>query len=200
MGGNSTGRALTLTAAAFLACLAISAEVEAQEPQERLSPLDSTTAVVQGAEIEVQYGRPSIRDRTIFGGLVPWDEVWRTGANEATHLRTSADLRVGDVEIPAGHYTLYTIPRQDGWTLVVNQQTGQWGTEYDAERDLARIEMRVEELRRPVETFTIHLDSAEEAEGTLPADADGVLRLEWETTRAWVGFEVLTEQGAGGNR
>lgn len=159
--------------------------------QERLSPLDSVTAVVKGAEIAIQYGRPSVRGREIFGGLVPWNRVWRTGANEATHIRTSADLRMADATIPAGRYTLYTIPGPDGWTLIVNEQTGQWGTEYHQERDLARVPMRGTGLESPVETFTISV-----SEGT---ESDGILAMEWERTRAWVPFEVSPARPAEGD-
>lgn len=154
--------------------------VEAQE--QRASPLDSVQAVVAGAEIAVQYGRPSMRERKIYGGLVPFDAVWRTGANEATHLRTSADLKIGDAAIPAGHYTLYTLPGEEGWTLIVNKQTGQWGTQYDAEQDLVRLPMMLEKLEEPLEMFTIVV---EETEG------GGVLALDWATTRAYVMFEVV---------
>lgn len=157
--------------------------------QQRLSPLDSVAVTVDGAEIEVQYGRPSMRGRTVFGGLVPWEEVWRTGANEATHLRTSADLAVGDATIPAGHYTLYTIPARDGWTLILNRQTGQWGTEYDPARDLVRLPMRVDTLEEPVETFTIEV-----GEG---GEGGGVLALHWETTRAWLPFQVAAPEADG---
>jgi hypothetical protein len=155
------------------------AALEAQEP--RLSPLDSVTAVIEGADIAVQYGRPSMRERTIYGGLVPYDAVWRTGANEATHIRTSADLKIGNATIPAGHYTLYTLPGEEAWSLIVNKQTGQWGTEYDAEQDLVRLPMTIATLEEPVEMFTI---TVEETEG------GGVLALEWEATRAYVTFEV----------
>jgi hypothetical protein len=163
---------LTLSAAG-------SATIEAQ--QQRPSPLDSVQTVIAGAEIAVQYGRPSMRGRTIYGGLVPYGSVWRTGANEATHIRTSADLRIGDHTIPAGHYTLYTLPGEEAWSLIVNERTGQWGTEYSADQDLVRIPMTLATLEEPVEMFTI---TVEETEG------GGVLALEWETTRAYLTFEV----------
>lgn len=158
------------------------AGLEAQEP--RLSPLDSVTAMIGGAEIAVQYGRPSMREREIYGGLVPFGAVWRTGANEATHIRTSADLKVGDITIPAGHYTLYTFPGEEEWSLIVNKQTGQWGTEYNADQDLVRLPMTLATLEEPVEMFTISVEETEDG---------GVLALEWETTRAYVPFEVVED-------
>jgi len=174
-----------LGAAAFL-----STEATAQQQDQRVSPLDSVKATVEGAEIHVQYGRPSQRDpdtgedRQIFGGLVPFGQVWRTGANEATHIRTTRDFRIGDSRVPAGHYTLYTVPGEDSWTLIVNEQTGQWGTEYDEGRDLARIPMQVESLESEVDTFTI--DVASDVE-----DHDGALVMKWEATRAWAGLDVI---------
>lgn len=177
--------AAALVAAATL--VAAPADATAQEQAGRLSPLDSVQATIQGAEIDIQYGRPSMRGRTIFGGLVPYGEVWRTGANEATHFRTSRDLRVGGTQIPAGHYTLYTLPEEDGWTLIVNGQTGQWGTEYHADRDVARIPMNVEALDTAVDTFTIDVDTG--------VEHDGVLSVEWENTRAWAGLDVIEDDG-----
>ncbi len=180
---------------------------DARTEPPRLSPLDSVSAVLGQARIEVRYGRPSMRGRRIFGRLVPWGEIWRTGANEATHLRTTADLRLGETRLPAGHYTLWTVPTRDGWTLIVNEQTGQWGTQYDPQRDVARLSMRTERLRRPVETFTIGVEGTEGAEETDegPAEATeertdeaeraapsrGRLWMEWERYRASVPFEVL---------
>lgn len=150
--------------------------------QVRASPLDSARAEIAGARIEIQYGRPSMRGRAIFGGLVPFGTVWRTGANEATHLRTSADLVVGTERIPAGEYTLYSIPAPDGWTLIVNRQTGQWGTAYDQRHDLVRLSVTIDTLPEPLETFRISI-----VEGTR---TDGEIRFEWESTRATLRFDV----------
>jgi hypothetical protein len=115
----------------------------------------------------------------IFGNVVPWGEVWRTGANEATLFSTSADLEMGGVTVPAGSYTIWTVPGETGWKLIVNKNTGQWGTSYDEQYDLARLDMRVERVPAPVERFTIAVE---------PRGQDGVLRLEWETTRASIEF------------
>ncbi len=112
--------------------------------------------------------------------------MWRTGANEATHFRTSVDLKVGDATIPAGHYTLYTLPGEEEWTLIVNKQTGQWGTQYDAEQDLVRLPMMLDKLEEPLEMFTITVEKK---------NGSGVLALDWETTRAYVMFEVVADEG-----
>ena len=152
--------------------------------QRVLSPRD--TAVFElgsGRRIYVDYGRPSMRGRRIMGGLVPYGRVWRTGANAATTFVTDVDVDLGTTRVPRGTYTLYSIPSPDGWTLIVNRQTGQWGTQYQPARDFARIPMRVETLRAPVEQFTIALERGRAGTDTLA--------LAWETTRAWVPMRVV---------
>lgn len=154
------------------------------------SPRDSAQVNIAGAAVTVDYGRPSMRGRTIFGGLVPFGEVWRTGANEATSFRTTADLELGGHRIPAGAYTLYSMLRQGSagevgeWTLIINRQTGQWGTEYDQAQDLARIPMRVSRLDAPVEQFTIRV-----AQRSTEPRA-GTLTMRWERTQAELDFRV----------
>lgn len=146
-----------------------------------LSPRDTVRATVGGANLLVDYGRPRKRGREIFGNVVPWGEVWRTGANAATQFRTEHDLAFGSLAVPAGTYTLWTLPTRSGWQLVVNRQTGQWGTEYDAAQDLGRVPMAVTTLTEPVEVFTIAVE---------PRGAGGVLVLTWDRTRALVPFTV----------
>ena len=145
----------------------------------RLSPRDSVSAAVGGARVSVGYGRPSMRGRRIFGGILPWGQVWRTGANITTQLTTDRALVIGGTTVPAGTYSLYTLPEPDRWTLIVNRKTGESGREdtYDPAQDVARIPMRFRALDAPVETLTIRL----EPEGT-----GTVLRIAWETTEAWV--------------
>jgi len=123
-----------------------------------LSPADSVRATLAGANLAVHYSRPSMRGRAIFGNVVPWNTVWRTGANEATVLETSADLVIAGTSLPAGKYSLWSVPSPDGWKLIVNNNTGQWGTQYDAKHDFARLDMKVERLARPVEQFTIAIE------------------------------------------
>jgi Protein of unknown function (DUF2911) len=146
-----------------------------------LSPADSARGSVAGAAVAVRYSRPSMRGRVIFGNVVPWNQVWRTGANQATILETSADLTVAGTTVPAGKYSLWTIPSPSGWKLIVNKNTGQWGTEYDAQYDLARLDMKVEPLPQPVEQFTIAIE---------PKGKRGVLKLEWDKTRASIPFSA----------
>ena len=151
----------------------------AARPLGTLSPPDSVRVTIAGATLGVKYGRPAMRGRVIFGVVVPWGKVWRTGANEATVLTTSAGLDALGTTIPAGAYSLWTVPTPGGWTLIINRNTGQWGTDYDSAHDFARLPMRVEQLAQPVERFTIAIE---------PKDAGAVLKLEWETTRAWIPF------------
>lgn len=137
------------------------------------SPRDSAKATIGGATVIVDYGAPSKRGRVIFGGLVPWNQVWRTGANAATQLETSADLVIGGKTVPAGKYTLFTLPTQNGVSLIVNRETGQWGTDYKADRDFVRIPMRTASVASPVERFKIALE---------PAGKAHVMKLTWDTT------------------
>lgn len=151
----------------------------ANRPLGVLSPADSVQATVAGATLSVKYSRPSVRGRVIFGAVVPWNQVWRTGANAATLFETSADLEMRGTTIPAGTYTLWTIPSPSGWKLIINKNTGQWGTDYDAAHDLVRLDMDVERLAQPVEQFTVAIE---------PQGDGGVLKLEWERTQAAIAF------------
>jgi hypothetical protein len=127
-----------------------------------------------GANFEVVYSRPATRGREIFGGLVPWNEVWRTGANAATIFTTDRNLVMGDARIPAGSYTLWTIFTPESATLIINSQTGQWGTAYDATQDFVRVPLTQETLSEPVERFAIDIEEA---------DGGAVLQLSWDTSR-----------------
>ena len=134
------------------------------------------------ARVTIDYGQPHARGRTIVGGVVPFDQVWRTGANEATSLVTDVDLTIGGVAVPKGSYTLYTLPSRSGWKLIINKNTGQWGTEYAPEHDLARVDLRSRQLREPAESFSIWLvpEAGRNDQGGVPgATPRGVLRLAW---------------------
>jgi len=147
-----------------------------------LSPRDTVrVANAGGASLWIDYGRPSKRGRVVFGGAVPLGEVWRTGANAATQFKTDKALDVGGTVVPAGFYTLWTIPSASGWKLVINSETGQWGTDHKAEKDLCTIDMKVSTLPQSVERFTISVE---------PGAQGGVLDLDWDTTRASVAFTV----------
>jgi hypothetical protein len=143
-----------------------------------LSPRDSVAMSLGDATLRFEYSRPLKRGRDIFGSVVPWDQVWRTGANQATHFHADADLLIGQTPVPAGTYTLFTIPGREAWQLIINRQTGQWGTDYDPAQDLARIPMNRESVREPVEQLTISVVDVE--------NARGVLQIAWDDTRAWV--------------
>ncbi len=147
----------------------------------QLSPRDTLRTSIGGANFTVTYSRPMKRGRVVFGGMVPWGEVWRTGANEATHFHTDKDLVIEGAAVPAGTYTLWTIPNPEGWTLIINKQTGQWGTIYDPAQDLARVGMHVEALAEAADRFTISVE---------PMEAGAVLRLRWDDRDAWVPIEI----------
>jgi hypothetical protein len=146
-------------------------------PPAQASPPGTAELDLGGKKISIRYNRPSMRGRKIMGDLVPYGRIWRTGANQATSLTTDADLMIGNVAVPKGSYTLYTLPSASEWKLIINKQTGQWGTNYDEKMDLGRVEMKVEKTAAPVEQFTISL---------VKADQGGVLKLEWENTSASV--------------
>lgn len=168
---------------AYTACAAaaITLATPALHAQAPLSPRDTTRATIGGASLLVDYGRPSKRGRVIFGGLEPWGKVWRTGANEATQLRTSKDLVVAGKTIPAGTYTVWTLLSESAPMLIINKQTGQWGTDYDASQDLVRVPLRLTRLRSPVEKFTIAIE---------PQRAGGLLRMSWDTVEFSTPFTV----------
>jgi len=146
-----------------------------------LSPRDSVKTVAGGAALWIDYSRPSKRGRAVFGGIVPYGEVWRTGANAATQFRTDKALDFGGTVVPAGFYTLWTLPTAGGWKLIVNSETGQWGTAHKAEKDLVTIDMKMSTLPAVVERFTIGVDATE---------LGGTINLDWDTTRASAAFTV----------
>jgi hypothetical protein len=147
------------------------------------SPPDTVRATVGAANIEIAYSRPFRRGRTIFGSaVVPWGQVWRTGANAATQLTTTKDIMIGSTHLPAGKYTLWTLPTETGSKLIINSQTGQWGTAYDPKRDFARVDLTTRTLDAPVDQFTISV---------APAAQGGVLKMAWDRTEFSVPFTVM---------
>ena len=164
----------------MLVMVVCTAACVAQEKDKKpLSPPgEASVKFDDGKTVTIQYSRPSMRSRKIFGGLVPYDQVWRTGANSATSLKTDADLTIGGANVPAGSYTLYTLPGMNSWKLIINKQTGQWGTEYSEGQDLARVDMKVSQKNAVMETFTISLDKT--------SANSAVLKLDWENTIASV--------------
>lgn len=150
-------------------------------PFGQLSGAEEAEFSFKGADFRVEYGSPLKRGRDLFGGIVPWGERWRTGANRATHFYTSKDLAIGNLKVPAGEYTLFTIPQPDGGTLIINKQTGQNGQSYDESRDLGRVPMAVSTKDDVTEAFTI---TVEETTG------GGSLNLIWGNTVFSVNFRI----------
>jgi hypothetical protein len=157
------------------------AAYEAAHGPSATSPADTVRATVGTAQIEIAYSRPFKRGRKIFGGVVPLDSVWRTGANAATMFTTSADLMFGKTLIPAGKYTLWSMPSANGAKLIINSETGQWGTDYDATKDFARLDLKQSVLRTPVEEFTFAI---------VPQGSGGVLRFSWDDREFTIPFRV----------
>ncbi|HSP46292.1 MAG TPA: DUF2911 domain-containing protein [Chthoniobacterales bacterium] len=141
-----------------------------------MSPHETVNATVGGAKITIVYGRPYSKDpksgekRKIWGTLVPYGKVWRMGADEATLLTTDKDITIGGTAIAAGTYSLYLWPEEKGAKLIVNKQTGQWGTKYDEKQDLARIDLKKDAAAKPVDQFTVAVDN-------------DMLKLMWEDTQ-----------------
>jgi hypothetical protein len=127
-------------------------------PSGQVSARDTVKATIGGAHLWIDYGRPSVRGRDVWVNGILGDTLWRTGANAATQFRTDVDLLLGGAAIPAGTYTLWTATTPSGYRLVVNRQVGQWGTVYDASRDLVRVPLRESTVASPVERFTIELE------------------------------------------
>jgi len=168
-----------LSSAVIVPALLLAACASAQTPRLEFpspSPLSTLKQRVGLTDIEIVYSRPSARGRPIFGGLLPYGKVWRTGANEATTFVTSGDVVVGGKTIPAGSYTLFTVPNKDKWTLIINKKTGEWGIPYKYEGDeLARVDMKVSKLDSPVEDFTISYEKS----------GNGcTMQIKWEQTVA----------------
>jgi hypothetical protein len=147
----------------------------------RKSPLDSVSFTVAGKAVKVCYGRPSLRGRRMLGGeAVPYGQVWRTGANEPTMIHTTGPITLAGLKVPAGTYSLYTVPGKGEWEIIVNRSTTQWGEESNytdavKKQELGRAKVKPEIIATPVETFTIRPE---------PASGDAkALVLEWEQTR-----------------
>lgn len=175
---------IVVTAVVLAVALSFAAnaqEVTEVHPGKGGSPHVRSEWTIDGANISVVYGRPFLKDRTVGKEVAPYGRIWRTGADEATTLTTDRTLRFGKLEVPAGTYTLYTVPEENEWQLAVNKQTGQWGTEYSHEQDLGRVPMKVEKIRAPVEQLTLSVEDTA---------AGGTLVIEWGTTRATAAFEV----------
>lgn len=165
----------------LLLCLVVCAAVVVarQDKSNRPSPpAKAECAFGGGKTVTIDYSSPRAKGRKIYGELVPYGQVWRAGANEATTFVTNADLTVGGTAVPAGSYTIFVVPNADKWTLVISKKTGEWGTPYPGPgEDLARIDMKASKLPSAVENFTIAFDKT---------GGGCALHMDWETTRASV--------------
>lgn len=178
---NMRKRILSAGVAVAVVALAVTG-IAQQDKSKRPSPPGTAEVTLKGKKITIEYSRPFLKGRKVGVELVPYGKVWRTGANEATSLVTAADLNIGGVKVPAGKYTLYSLPAESGWKLIINKQTGQWGTEYDEKQDLARIDMQKSALPQPVDQFTISFDKK--------GDDAANLQLDWENIRVWVAVKA----------
>jgi len=143
-------------------------------------PAQAQCRFSDGKTITTDYSSPRAKGRKIFGGLVPYGEVWRTGANDATTFVTTANLSLEGKDIPAGSYTVFTVPAQDKWTLIINKRTGEWGIPYKYQsEELARVPMQASSTPGPVENFTIAFNQG---------GSNCTLQMSWESTQASVTF------------
>jgi len=177
-------KVLTVCSLAVLALIVGVVVVRAQQDKSKRPspPATAKCELAGGKSIIIDYSSPRKKGRVIFGDLVPYGQVWRAGANEATTFVTSGDVMVGSTHVPAGSYTIFTIPEKDKWTLVISKTTGEWGTAYSGEKDdLARISMKVAS-GAAMENFTISLDKG--AKGC-------TLKMAWDTTVASVDVSAM---------
>lgn len=174
-------RKALLAVGALVAVMIVAAVVFAQQDKSKRAspPANAKCQFADGKTINVDYSSPRMKGRKIYGGLVPYNQEWRTGANEATTFDTTANVQIGGTTIPAGHYTLFTLPSEGTWKLIISKKTGEWGIPYPgAQNDLARIDMKKQDLPSSVENFTISFQKAD------PRSC--VMNLDWEKTRAYV--------------
>src|ERR1700757_4799672 len=169
---------------AFLALITFALTLNAMAQQDKSKrpspPAQAQCKFSDGKTITVDYSSPRAKGRKIFGGLVPYGQVWRTGANEATTFVTSSDITVGGKAVPAGKYTLFTVPNEDKWTLIISKKTGEWGIPYPEGSDLARVDMKVSKPTAPVENLTISFDQVGDK---------CTMHVDWENTRASLDIE-----------
>ncbi len=188
------GIALALVvAAALVSSTPAMAQAAKKKQRQRISPHETITETIDGNELKLVYGRPYSKKpgttevRKIWGGLVPYGKVWRTGADEATLLTTKQPIEIGGYSLATGTYSLFTVPNEDGTAkLVINKKTGQWGIPYNEEsekaNELARVDLKKTDLDKTVDQFTIAIDAE--------ASGGGVVKMQWEKTQYSVAFTV----------
>jgi hypothetical protein len=175
-----------LATAVAVVAVAFAAAASAQQTKEIHpgrggSPHIQTEWTVDGAKISIQYGRPYLKGRTVGKEVAPFGKPWRTGADEATTLVTDKPLKFGSLSVPAGTYTLFTLPGETEWQLIVSKATGEWGTQYAEAQDLGRTPMKAEKAASPVEQLTISIDDT---------PAGGTLKVSWGDKVASIPFTV----------
>lgn len=179
-------RKLAIVCSSLLVFLAVaSSPLRAQEDKSKRPspPATAKCELAGGKTVTIDYSSPRKKGRNVFGDVVKYGEVWRTGANEATTFVTTGDVMVGGTHVPAGSYTLFTVPGKDKWTLIISKTTGEWGTKYSGEKeDFARVEMKAGTASTPLENFTITFEKAGKGCN---------LKLAWDTTTAWVSVEGM---------
>ncbi len=191
-------RKLRLAAVVAVAAMLVTstpamAQAAKKKQRQRVSPHETINATIDGNEMKLVYGRPfttkpgTTEARKIWGGLVPYGKVWRTGADEATLLTTKEPIEIGGFSLAAGTYSLFTVPYDDGTAkLVINKKTGQWGIPYneDAEKanELARVDLKKSALDKPVDQFTMAIEPA--------SGGGGLLTMMWENAQYSVPFTV----------
>jgi hypothetical protein len=179
----SVSRIVSLAVLSVAACCVIIA-AQPQVPKGKYtSPPAAASVVIAGKKISVDYYAPSMHGRKIMGGLVPFGEVWCTGANYATKITTESDIQLGELKLPKGAYSIWTIPNVKQWTLIINKETGQFHLYYKQPFDFGRTPMTVKKLDSPAETFRVDVRDNGGNKGTLA--------LIWETTEASVPLTVL---------
>jgi hypothetical protein len=183
---NQSRFSLSVLTAFFL----ILGAVPVMAQQKRLSPHETISAVVDGNRVTIVYGRPYSKNprgageiRKIWGDLVPYGKVWRAGADEATLLITQKPIVMGETTIPAGAYTLFTLPTEDGKAkLIISKQLGQWGLQYDEKQDLARVDLKKDATPANVDQFTMSIDKN--------SDGGGIIKMSWENTQFSIVYTV----------
>jgi len=174
--------AICAVTAMALAILTIPAKSQQDKSKRPSPPASAQCSLAGGHSVKTNYSSPSMKGRKVYGDLVPFGQVWRAGANEATTFVTDTDLVVGGKTVPAGSYTIFVVPNATMWSLIVQKTTGEWGIPYPPTKpadagELLRTDMTVSSLPAPVENFTINY---------APADGGCTLQMDWETTRASV--------------
>jgi len=177
-------KVLTISSAVVLVLItAVFVRAQHDKSKRPSPPASAKCELAGGKSVTIDYSSPRLKGRKVGGEIAPYGQVWRTGANEATSFVTTSDVMVGGTHVPAGSYTIFTVPNKDKWTLIISKKTGEWGTDYAGEKeDLARIDMKAGTSSAPVENFTISFDKG--AKGC-------TLKLAWDTTTASVDIGTM---------